>query len=117
MKYNQHLRKRLTAEDENRKDRILMKKINSDCAARIAEMHKEIRFFLNYNSKNQITITPQEKIGKSGISFIMILVCRQCTNEKIERLGQSHPAVNNRLSINYNGKRQSLTLTIYSHGI
>jgi hypothetical protein len=46
LKYNQHLRKRLTAEDEKRKDRILTKKINSDCAARIAEMHKEISFFL-----------------------------------------------------------------------
>jgi hypothetical protein len=45
LKYNQHLRKRLTAEDEKRKDRILMKNTNSDCTAEIAEMNKEISFF------------------------------------------------------------------------
>ncbi len=61
MKYNQHLRKRLTAEDEKRKYRVLMKKINGDCTARIAEMNKEINFFFNYNSKNQITIIPQRR--------------------------------------------------------
>ncbi len=59
MKYNQHLRKRLTADDEKRKDRILMKNMNSDCTVRIAEINKEMSFYFNYNSKNQITMIPQ----------------------------------------------------------
>ncbi len=59
MKYNQHLRKRLTAEDEKRKDRILIKDINNDCTARIAEMNKERSFILIIIHKNPINIIPQ----------------------------------------------------------
>ncbi len=59
LKYNQHLRKRLTTEDEKTKYRILIKNINHDCTARIAEM-KEISFTLIIIKKYHTT----EKIEK-----------------------------------------------------
>jgi hypothetical protein len=59
LKYNQHLGKRLTTEDEKTKYRILIKNINHDCTARIAEM-KEISFTLIIIKKYHTT----EKIEK-----------------------------------------------------
>ncbi len=59
LKYNQHLGKRWTTEDEPTKDRIIMKNINHDCIAGLAE-RKEISLTLIIIKKYHTT----EKIEK-----------------------------------------------------
>ncbi len=59
LKYNQHLRKRLTTEDEKTKDRIIMKNINHDCMTGLGE--------------------------RKEISFILIIIKKYHTTEKIEK--------------------------------